>query len=247
LAFGSGFHDEMHKPPGRSGSVTIAAALRRWEATRPITAAGLRAWSIDDAHRIFAQPVDHGAMSELMGLFTTALHDLGTLVTDQFGGSFVAVVEAAGASAARLVDVLARLPFFDDVSTFDGRRIPFFKRAQLAAADLDRCYRGRFRDLDRLTAFADNLVPHVLRVDGVLRYDDGLAATIDAGRRLAPGSGAEVEIRAGGVHAVELLRRTLAERGIDRLSSDLDQTLWRRGGAARYKAVPRHRTRSVFY
>jgi hypothetical protein len=254
LAFGSGFHPDMHKPPGRSGSVTIATALRQWEATAPITAAGLCAFSIDHAHRIFAQPVDHGAMSELMGLFTTALNDFGALVAGEFGGSFVALVEAAGGSAARLVELLARLPFFDDVCTFDGRRIPFFKRAQLAAADLDRCSRaspaaniGRFVDRDRLTAFADNLVPHVLRVDGVLRYDADLAATIDAGQPLAPGSGAEVEIRACGVYAVELLRRALAERGIDRRSSELDQTLWRRGGAPPYKALPRHRTRSVFY
>ena len=41
----------------------------------------------------------------------------------------------------------------------------------------------RFRDLDRLTIFADNLVPHVLRCDGVLVYDPRLAA---ARRRRAP-------------------------------------------------------------
>ncbi len=41
------------------------------------------------------------------------------------------------------------------------------------AADLAAAFRGqgpgRFRDLDRLTLFADNLVPHVLRREGVLR------------------------------------------------------------------------------
>ena len=43
---------------------------------------------------------------------------------------------------------------------------------------------AEFADLDRLTIFADNLVPHVLRVDGVLRYDSRLAARIDAGELL---------------------------------------------------------------
>jgi len=32
-----------------------------------------------------------------------------------------------------------------------------------------------FADIDRLTIFADNLVPHVLRLDGVLVYSDALA------------------------------------------------------------------------
>ena len=39
---------------------------------------------------------------------------------------------------------------------------------------------AEFTDLDSLTIFADNLVPHVLRMAGVLVYDDALAAHIDA-------------------------------------------------------------------
>ena len=67
---------------------------------------------------------------------------------------------------------------------FDDRG--FFKRAQLVPSDLALAGMARFRDLDRLTIFADNLVPHVLRVDGVLVYDPRLAARIDAGRAPAP-------------------------------------------------------------
>src|ERR687892_87191 len=59
-------------------------------------------------------------------------------------------------------------------------------------------------------AVADALVPHVLRVDGVLHYDDALARRIDAGELLEPG-GAEREIRAAAVHACELIA---AELGI---------------------------------
>ena len=71
--------------------------------------------------------------------------------------------------------------------------------------------RRRFHDLDRLTIFADNLVPHVLRCDGVLVYDARLAAHIDAGRELRPGP-QEREIRACAVHACELLARACACR-----------------------------------
>ena len=46
--------------------------------------------------------------------------------------------------------------------------MPFLKRAQIAAADLCRAGVAEFADLGELTMFADNLVPHVLRLDGIL-------------------------------------------------------------------------------
>ena len=63
------------------------------------------------------------------------------------------------------------MPFFDDRG--------FYKRAQIAANDLHLARVVQYEDVDRLTIFADNLVPHVLRLDGVLHYSDELAALID--------------------------------------------------------------------
>jgi hypothetical protein len=130
-------------------------------------------------------------------------------------------------------------------------QVPFYKRAQITAADLwlafDGQVPGHFDDLDRLTMFADNLVPHVLRVDGVLRYEDGLAARIDAGQLMPSGSAEEVEIRACAVYVVELLVEELRRSGHDVTSRGLDYLLWNRGQQPSYKARPRHRTRTVFY
>jgi hypothetical protein len=44
------------------------------------------------------------------------------------------------------------------------------------------------------------------------------------------------------VHAVELLSRSL-----DVPAHKLDLLLWNRGQEVAYKAVPRHRTRTVYY
>src|SRR6476646_2491860 len=84
----------------------------------------------------------------------------------------------------------------------------FYKRAQIVPADLALAGVARFKDLHRLTIFADNLVPHVLRCDSVLHSDDALAAHIDAGRLLPPGP-QEREIRACAVHACELIAARL--------------------------------------
>ena len=130
--------------------------------------------------------------------------------------------------------------------------MPFYKRAQLTAADLALAFDGqgwgRFSDLRRLTIFADNLVPHVLRLDGVLLYDPELARRIDAEELVAAGSAEEIEIRAGALHAVELLVAELRRRGNDATAMGLDYLLWNRGQQPAYKrAKPRHRTRTVFY
>ena len=72
------------------------------------------------------------------------------------------------------------------MAMFDDRG--FYKRAQIVANDLALAGVAEFDDLDRLTIFADNLVPHVLRCDGVLVYDKQLAARIDRGEQLTLGA-----------------------------------------------------------
>jgi Potential Queuosine, Q, salvage protein family len=125
------------------------------------------------------------------------------------------------------------MPMFDDSG--------FWKRAQIVPNDLALAGLAEFGDLDKLTIFADNLVPHVLRVDGVLRYDADLAAHIDREELLPPGE-QETEIRACAVHACELIAERL---GVP--PRVLDVWLWNRGQGPRYKARPRHRTRTTAY
>jgi hypothetical protein len=88
----------------------------------------------------------------------------------------------------------------------------------------------------------------VLRIDGVLSYDEELSARIDREELLVAGSMEEVEIRACAVHSVEMMRQALAREGTRVTSMGLDFVLWNRGQERYYKTVkPRHRARSVYY
>jgi hypothetical protein len=178
-----------------------------------------------------------------MELFARSLRDLGRHVVQEHGERFANVVDAAEGSAAMLVQRLAGWECFSDFSTYSGRRIPFLKRAQIAAADAHRAGVASFSDLGALTMFADNLVPHVLRLDGVLAFDPALVERIDRGELIAHGSPEEVEIRACALHAVELI--TSARPGLR--AAEVDQDLWLRGRGERYKAAPRHRSRCTAY
>jgi Queuosine salvage protein len=229
INFGSGWFPTLRKRPGVSGYFTVAWALaERFRGSGPWSNAELRGLTPHEVADTLGQEPGHA----LMALYARALNDLGAWLGDRTAPE---AVGDAGGSAERPAEQLAAgMPFFDDRG--------FFKRAQITANDLQLAGIAEFEDIDRLTVFADNLVPHVLRVDGVLRYDPGLAKRIDDGELLEAGSREEVEIRACAVHACELIAPRL---GVP--PRTLDGWLWNRGEAPRYKAIPRHRTRSVFY
>jgi hypothetical protein len=180
-----------------------------------------------------------------MALYAASLRDLGERVTADHGGSFAAVADA-GPSAVTLARHLGSWPSFADTSRYGRLSIPFLKRAQIATADLHRAGVACFTDLPALTMFADNLVPHVLRLDGILRFDPELVARIEREELIVHGAGEEVEIRACALHAVELL--VAAAPPAHRLTAAaLDQLLWQRGQEPHYKASPRHRSRCTAY
>jgi hypothetical protein len=251
LNFGSGWFPALRTPEGLSGYYTIATALeRRFVEGGAWDASALSALDAGDCARLFGQDGNAG-VADLMDHFATALNDLGKLLRERYGGSFEALVEAAGGSAASLVRILTRMPFYRDVAWHAGLPVPLYKRAQLTASDLSRAFEGRgpgrFEDLDRLTLFADNLVPHVLRRAGVLRYRPELERRVDAEEALVPGSPEEVEIRAVALHAVERLVAALRASGYEITAAGLDHRLWSRGHEPDMKAHPRHRARSVYY
>jgi len=250
--FGSGWFPRLRKRPGLSGYFTLATGLREcFEARGPWSARELCCLEPGDCAEVFGQDRAAAEVMELMALFARALGDLGGWLLERHGGCFEGPLEAAQGSAAQLVELLAEMPLYRDISSHEGFEVPFYKRAQLTAADLAAAFGGedwgRFRDLDRLTCFADNLVPHVLRCAEVLVYAPELAGRIDAGELLAPGSPEEVEIRAGAVHAVERCVAEMAHAGARTTAQQLDFLLWNRGQRAEIKAHPRHRTRTTFY
>jgi len=228
INFGSGWFPTLRKREGCSGYGTVAWALAdHVRSEGPWTAADLRALDASTIAVVLDQERGH----ELMGLYARALNDLGVFLGER---SVLAAVEAARGSAERLAEQLAAgMPFFEDPG--------FYKRAQIVPSDLALAGVADFSDLDRLTIFADNLVPHVLRMDGVLRYEPALAARIDTEELLEPGA-EEREIRACALHACELIAPQLEVS-----PRVLDNWLWNRGQDPRYKAVPRHRTRTVWY
>lgn len=252
INFGSGYFPHLKKRRGRSGYFTVAGCLNdRFKKHGPLSAIELTRLTADDCCVIFQQDPDNRVTNELMQFFAKALNDLGGYIQQDFDGRFTDLIEAAGASAERLMHLLIRMPYFYDVELYETLEVPFYKRAQLTAADLSLAFGGKglgqFDDLHHLTIFADNLVPHVLKMDKILLYTEELISQIDSGNLIPTGSAEEIEIRACALHAVELLRAELKASGHQVTSMGLDFLLWNRGQQPAYKSFPRHRTQTVFY
>lgn len=245
INFGSGYHDIVRKDPGLSGARTMFARLMRYiDATGPMDTIRLERITLEDASQIFGQELEGGAVEQLMSRFATALNDLGSFVR-QHGGSARSVLEQCNNSAVTLARLLTEMPYYRDVEHYNDLPVSFYKRAQITPADLARQGLWEFSDLSELTAFADNLVPHVLRLDGAIEVEPDSVHSIDRGDRLAPGSALEVELRAAAVVSVEELVARVDDPAV--WAMHIDEWLWKRGGGATYKAVRRPRSRSVFY
>jgi hypothetical protein len=249
--FGSGFEDALIAEgwPRIDNSIyyTIAVALKQsFETYGPWNAEILRRVSVEDMHNVFLLP--RGRMGRaLAAMFALSMNEMGEMLVEHYDGSFLKLIESAHGRAAGLVSLLARLPAFADIANYHGRDIPIMKRAQHGCASLNvafgRIGRPLFGDIERLTIFADNGIPMVLRVDGVLEVTPDLERKIETGAFLTAGSEEEIELRAC---AAEAMERLAAIKGVPVL--DLDYQIWHRSVEdPRYKQAKPHRTISRYY
>lgn len=245
--FGSGYFPWTQPRDGQTDYAMVARALTdRFESHGPFDPEQLTELDMEACGEIFAQETQHDARRKLMASYAHTLGELGEFLLEEYDGSYTAPVEEADGSAAGLVEILRQIPSFGDEVVYKNVDVPLYKRAQITANDLHLAFEGeswgQFDDIDELTLFADNRVPHVLRMDGLVSYSDELAELVDNRQLLDPGSAEEIEIRACAVHAVEVLSEKVGLPA--RL---LDNYLWHRGQQDRYRVRPAHLTQSVYY
>ena len=233
-----------------SGYYALALALKKaMEGGLPLTNAHyLAGLSMGELEEIL---IGRGAL-QLMESRLQIVRELGRVLLENHQGRPEHLVAAAERSAAALARRLGQeLSSFRDQATYRGKKVFFYKRAQILAADLHGAFGGKgwgsFYDLGELTAFADYKLPQVLRHVGVLEYAEALAEKVDQMALLEPGSREEVEIRANTIWAVELIRDALRGKGREFTSSEIDWLLWNLGQEDRFRVKPYHRTVSIFY
>jgi hypothetical protein len=178
--------------------------------------------------------------------------ELGRVLRNHFDGSAARLVESARGDAAQLARLVAQnISSFDDTTLYNGHVVNFFKRAQILAGDLYGSFGGEkwgaFKNLHDLTAFADYKLPQILRAWGILNYAPALAKCVDRKIPLAKDSPEEIEIRAGMIWGVELLRHALAQHDRVLNSVQMDWFLWNTSQGQVKGMKPYHRVRTIYY
>ncbi len=189
-------------------------------------------------------------------------------------------IAKANGSAFDLISIIYdNFPSFRDEGIYNGKpgniagktnelskliqsTVTFLKRAQILVADLWGCFEGesygRFKDIEKLTMFADYRIPQVLHYFGVLQYSEELSRQLRSQHLLENGSTEEMEIRGASIHAVELIRGKMVELASRSTASSvpvpnsiqIDFYLWgfRRDNATEIDIKsPYHKVRSIFY
>lgn len=175
------------------------------------------------------------------------------------------------------MNLLARdFDSFRDEHLFEGRRKPIriLKRAQILVADLWAAFEGegygKFRDIDKVTMFADYRVPQILNTMGCISYGPTLEAAVRDKKDILSGSSWEMQLRgknscvsvcditpltflpACSIWCVELIRREILKEhpGTHINAILIDFFLYdtiKEIEAAGEESIPHHRTRSIWY
>jgi hypothetical protein len=251
--FGSGYFKAAKEAGVPLEYNFVAGCLRKaFSESRMNTAEKWLAATADDMHDIFGVPQGRlRQLDRLMGYFADHLGATGQHILESYDGEPLNLIEAAQNSAVRLAEIVAAWPTFRDIAQYKGAEVPFIKRAQILAADMHLALEGKapaaFTDIAELTSFADNMVPHVLRCDGILGYAPELLARIEGGEMITPGTPEETEIRACGIHTVELMKQAAQAQGASVTAVNIDHILWNRGYEPEIYSKPSHQTMTVWY
>ncbi|XP_058245980.1 queuosine salvage protein [Hemibagrus wyckioides] len=179
----------------------------------------------------------------------------------QHGGSFRSFISHVENDAEKMMRyIVDNIPSYRDEATFEGKRICFYKRAQILVADfwgiMEARGEGNIRNFDYLTMFADYRVPQALVYLGALRYSDALMEALKKGELLSSGERREVEIRGCSIWCVEKIKNHLWKLVRERdgkscaiNSALIDFYLWpyAKQHHEEMAHIPIHHTRCVYY
>jgi len=206
----------------------------------------------DELNKIFQANIEMPMLDEKLAV----LHQVGEVLADKYDGHFHNFVRSCSPklydNGNRLIDRLVKeFPRFNDVSLLDGHEIKFYKLPQLGIWMLYATMHpsGKFRldDPEKMTAFADYIVPVALRLMGITSYSKELEHAINSYQLIPRDSRWEIEIRAHCIYATALLREEVNKlRAPDAqvIIPQIDARLWTHYHTTTW---PHHLTKTIMY
>jgi hypothetical protein len=205
-----------------------------------------------ELNKIFQANIEMPMLDEKLAV----LHQVGKVLAEKYDGRFHNFVHACSPklydNGNGLIDrLVTEFPRFNDVSMLDGHEIKFYKLAQLGIWMLYSTLHssGKFRldDPQKMTAFADYIVPVALRLLGITSYSKELEHAINTYQLIPRDSRWEIELRAHCIYSTALLREEINKlRSPDTqvIIPQIDARLWTHFHTTTW---PHHLTKTIMY
>jgi hypothetical protein len=147
--------------------------------------------------------------------------------------------------------MVKEFPRFNDVSQYDGATIKFYKLPQLGTwfvySTLRKGNQFPLEDVNKMTAFADYIVPVALRLLRIVSYSPELEHAINSYQMIPRDSRQEVEIRAHCIYSTALLCEevnNIRPKGQQIIIPQIDARLWTHYHTSDW---PHHLTKTIMY
>lgn len=205
-----------------------------------------------DLEKVFQGNIEMPMLDEKLEV----LHQVGQVLAQRYDGRFHNFVKSCSPKlyddGNGLIDRLVKeFPRFNDVSMLDGHEIKFYKLAQLGVwmlyATLHPMGKFRLDDPQKMTAFADYIVPVALRLHGITSYSERLESAINSHQLIPRDFRWEVEIRAHCIYATALLTEEinkLRPASMQVIIPQIDARFWTHFHTTTW---PHHLTRTIMY
>lgn len=179
------------------------------------------------------------------------LNSIGKALVEKYNGHFHTAFRDCKKDALSVLTLVSEFEGFDDVPLYEGKKIPFYKKAQVVVSDLDELLKttsgSGLQGMELLPGHADYKIPAQLRMLGILRYDDDLSQIVDSLIEIPAGSALEVEIRANQLWAIHKIVDDLKAKYPTMNASTLNGILWVQSQTKKENEKPYHRTKTVYY
>ena len=205
-----------------------------------------------DMEKIFAGNIEVPMLDEKLDLF----HQVGAVLAAKYEGRFYNFIQSCSPklydNGNGLVERLAvEFPRFNDVSDYDGHPVKFYKLTQLGYWQIYSGLHGtgafKIEDPQKMTAFADYIVPVGLRLMGMTSYSPELEKAINTYQMIPRDARWEIEIRAHCLYATALLAdevNKIRPAGEQIIIPQIDARLWTHFHTTEW---PHHLTRTIMY
>lgn len=231
------------------GSIALVKCLEKELANNPqlLEPEYLERLTLSQAEEIFKGNVEIPLLKDRL----SCLNEAGRVLSKEFGGKFINIVEESNYDAIKLLELITQhFLYFNDTGTYQGIDVFFHKRAQLQVAMtntvLSHFNLRKLDNLELLTGCADYKIPQILRHLKITEYSQELQNAVDNYEIIQKDSRQELEIRISMLLVLNSLCEKLKKKNVFLLPTQLDSVLWNMSQNVE-NIKPYHRTYTIAY